>query len=202
LKSVLVTLSRDFGLGKLISADTSFQKGRGDLIESSTGKIIEIEHDWRDFIKHGHNSKKIDILAVGPTSSPIPRESRKKLPRRIIHISKDHVDDWRKRTLRRRRQIAERAKMDAAINLIYQLLREYVEKPLLISESKREMLPEVYLSEELEEIARWAKECLRALPGLEDFMQNFVTGAVKPSDCRRFWAHVYRFAGRLSFFRS
>ena len=83
VKRVLIELAPDLGFGELEDRDSvanQFLKNRGDLIDKTTGDVIEIEHDWRNFRRHGHDPAKIDILVLGPDSSEVPEAEKKNLP--------------------------------------------------------------------------------------------------------------------------
>jgi hypothetical protein len=141
----------------------------------------------------------VEILALGPGSSRIPSQHRKKLPRKIIFITSVHVEKWRGKTRNSRKVMAEREKLAAGTAYLCRMLREYVERALLQSETDRQMPPEVYLEEERGETREWAERCLMSLPKLEDFLTRFMKGAITSADCKTFWKHVDRCAINLSF---
>lgn len=128
LKNVVIELGAELGFGELISADqVSNKKDRGDLIDKTNNLVIEIEHDWRNFISHGHEKAKMDVLILGPDSDPVPEHVRKNLPKKIIKLTHDQVEKWRRSTKERRKKIAEEKKIDAATNILIDAIREHIE---------------------------------------------------------------------------
>jgi len=194
LKRVATHLSSELGLGELKDRDTPpnlFRKDRGDLIDTATGKVIEIEHDWRNFIKHGHDPTKIDILILGPDSSKVPENAKKKLPAKIIRLTDEHVTKWRAETKDKRREIALEYKQEFAMDNLHRLITESLREALLESESDRQMPAEFYLEEELQELNRLGWNALAAfLTQNESFLSRFCNDELTTEDVAGFWSHI------------
>lgn len=194
LKRVVIELSKELGFGKLEDCDLiSEEKDRGDLREIRTGRVIEIEHEWRNFIKHGHDRKKIDVLILGPDSPKIPDEFKKRLPKEIIYLTDDHVQKWRDKTRGKRKVITVVKKLEAALYVLNGLILEGPMAALLQSEEGREMLPEIYLEEEISELTKWAEKALDKTlrqKNLEGFLDRFITDTLTDADVSKFWERI------------
>jgi hypothetical protein len=84
----------------------------------------------------------------------------------------------------RRKLMAQNAKVDAAMNLLLGVIREY--------------FAEVYVWEELQHSLESVETCLTHVPRLKDFLAHFTTASLTRSDCQRFWKHVDQFTSRPS----
>lgn len=194
LKRVVTHLSSELGLGKLEDRDTPrnlYKKDRGDLIDTTTGEVIEIEHHWQNFIKHGHDPKKIGILVLGPDSPKVPKNERSKLPRKVIHLTEEHVRKWRAETKDKRREIAQQHKENHAIHSVHHLITKPFREALLESESDRQMPAEFYLEEELHELDEIGRNALTTyLTQHKSFLRKFCNNELTPEDVARFWSHI------------